>query len=180
MHEEIIFAGTGGQGIMVMGQVMAYAAMREGYHVVWFPSYGPEARGGTADCTVIISSGEIGSPISSEPDVLIGMHSFLFRKFMPAVKPGGRIVVNSSLVNISDMRQDCRLLSVAANIAAEELGSVRSANMVVLGAYVASSGILPIESLLACLPEVLPQHRHKYIPLNELAIRKGAALVSNL
>ena len=176
MHEEVIMAGTGGQGIMIMGQLLAHAAMLEGRHVVWFPSYGPEARGGTADCTVIISSDEIGSPISPHPDTLIGMHQLLFGRYQPSVKPGGRLIVNSSLIDESTIRTDCDALSVAANTIAEELGNARAANMVVLGAYIASTGAVSLDSVIASLPEVLPAHRHKLIPLNEQALRMGAEL----
>jgi len=177
MHEEVIMAGTGGQGIMIMGQLLAHAAMTEDYEVVWFPSYGPEARGGTADCTVIISSEEIGSPISSSPDTLIGMHQFLFDRFQPTVKAGGRIIVNSSLIDVSTVRDDCEVLSIDANVIAEKLGNPRGANMVVLGAYSALTGVVSLESLLASLPEVLPRHRHEFIPLNEKALLKGAEIV---
>ena len=176
MHEEVIMAGTGGQGIMIMGQLLAHAAMLEGRHVVWFPSYGPEARGGTADCTVIISSDEIGSPISAHPDTLIGMHQLLFGRYQPSVKPGGRLIVNSSLIDESTIRTDCYALSVAANTIAEEMGNVRAANMVVLGAYIASTGAVSLDSVIASLSEVLPAHRHKLIPLNEQALRVGAEL----
>ena len=156
MHEEIIMAGTGGQGIMIMGQLLAHAAMSEGKHVVWFPSYGPEARGGTADCTVIISSDEIGSPISSNPDTLIGMHQLLFDRFQPNVKPGGKLIINTSLIDTCTTRQDVDRLEVPANVVAEEIGNVRAANMIVLGAYVQSTGIVSMDSLIAALPEVAP------------------------
>lgn len=178
MHEEIIMAGTGGQGIMIMGQLLAHAAMSEGKHVVWFPSYGPEARGGAADCTVIISSDEIGSPISSNPDTLIAMHQLLFNRFQPNVKPGGRVIMNTSLIDTSTARQDVDSLEIAANTVAEEIGNVRAANMIVLGAYVQSTGIVSLDSLIAALPEVLPPHRHKLIPINEKALRRGAELGS--
>ena len=177
MREEVVMAGTGGQGIMIMGQLLAHAAMLEDRHVVWFPSYGPEARGGTADCTVIISSDEIGSPISAHPDTLIGMHGFLFQKFQPTVKTDGRLLVNSSLIEPASARGDCRVLSIPANVIAEELGNVRVANMIVLGAYAAWTEAVSLDSLLASLPEVFPPHRHKFIPLNEEALRRGAELV---
>lgn len=168
-------AGTGGQGIMIMGQLLTYAAMLENNHVVWFPSYGPEARGGTADCTVIISSEEIGSPLSAHPDTLIGMHPVLFHKYLPLVKPKGRLVVNSSL--IQEVDGDGRsVFSIPANTLAEEIGSNRSANMVVLGAYAVKTGIVSVESLIAALPEVLPSHRHALIPINKAAILKGKEL----
>ena len=178
MHEEVVMAGTGGQGIMIMGQLFAHAAMLEEHEVVWFPSYGPEARGGTADCTVIVSSEEIGSPISVHPDTLVGMHDRLFGRFQPNVKPGGRLIVNSSLIEPASVRDDCEVLAIPANRVAEEMGNARVANMILLGAYVACTGIVSVESLLASLPDVLPSHRHKFIPLNEQAIRTGASLVA--
>jgi 2-oxoglutarate ferredoxin oxidoreductase subunit gamma len=176
MHEEVIMAGTGGQGIMRMGQLLTFAAMREEYNVVWFPSYGPEARGGTADCTVIVSSDEIGSPISSNPDTLIGMHERLFTKFQPTVKPGGKLLVNTSLIEEEGLRTDCQILLVPANTAAEEMGFVQGANMVMMGAYAEFTGVVTLESLIACLVEILPSHRHKFIPINEKALRVGAEL----
>jgi 2-oxoglutarate ferredoxin oxidoreductase subunit gamma len=179
MHEEIIMAGTGGQGIMIMGQLLAYAALLEGRNVVWLPSYGPEARGGTADCTVMISDKEIGSPVSANPNTLIGMHQFLFDRFQPSVKPGGLLMVNTSLIDGSTLRDDCEVLSIPANTAAESgVGNIRVANMIMLGAYVASSGIVSIESVVAALPEVLLAHRHKFIPLNDKALRTGAELAN--
>ena len=161
---------------MIMGQLLAHAAMLEGRHVVWFPSYGPEARGGTADCTVIISSDEIGSPMTANPDTLIGMHEFLFDKYQPSVKPGGRLVINSSLIEESTVRTDCDALAVAASSVAEEIGNSRAANMVILGAYVAKTGAVSLDSVIASLPEVLPSRHHKFIPMNERALRKGAEL----
>lgn len=169
-------AGTGGQGVMIMGQLLAHAAMSEGKHVVWFPSYGPEARGGAADCTVIISTDEIGSPISSNPDTLLAMHQLLFDRFQPHVKAGGKVVMNTCLVDVSTARTDVDTLAVSANIVAEEIGNIRVANMVLLGAYVQSTGIVSIDSLVAALPELLPPHRHKLIPINEKALRRGAEL----
>lgn len=180
MHEEVIMAGTGGQGIMIMGQLLAHAGMLENRYVVWFPSYGPEARGGTADCTVILSTQEIGSPISANPDTLIGMHQFLFSKFQPSVKPGGRLLVNSSLIDTSRVRNDCQVLTIPASTVAEEIGNPRSANMVMLGAYVAATGVVSLDSLIALLPEVLPPHRHKFIKANKEALIKGAELVCGL
>ncbi|MHB0997738.1 MAG: 2-oxoacid:acceptor oxidoreductase family protein [Armatimonadota bacterium] len=180
MHEEVIMAGTGGQGMMIMGQLLAHAAMLEEHHVVWFPSYGPEARGGTADCTVIISNDEIGSPISVHPDTLVGMHPVLFNRFQKNVKSGGKLFINSSLIDQSGLRDDCRVYSIPANTMAEEIGNIRAANMIVLGAYVEATGIVKMESLLKSLPQVLPAHRHKFIELNEKALRCGAELAQNI
>lgn len=178
MHEEVVMAGTGGQGIMIMGQLLAHAAMLEGSHVVWFPSYGPEARGGTADCTVIISDEEIGSPITSQPNTLVGMHDFLFQRFQPVVRPGGMLIVNSSLIDPSQVRQDCRSVLIPANRLAEQLGSVRVANMIALGAYIEATKVVSLDSLSQSFQEVLPAHRHNLIPLNEEALRMGASVYS--
>lgn len=178
MHEEIVMAGTGGQGVMIMGQLLAHAAMSEGKHVVWFPSYGPEARGGAADCTVIVSTDEIGSPISSDPDTLLAMHQLMFDRFQPHVKAGGTVIVNTSLVDPSTARGDVGKLEVPANVVAEQIGNIRVANMVLLGAYVQATGIVSIDSLIAALPELLPPHRHKLIPINEEALRRGAELAA--
>jgi 2-oxoglutarate ferredoxin oxidoreductase subunit gamma len=104
------------------------------------------------------------------------MHQFLFDRFLPTVSSGGKIVINSSLVQMSQKRDDCDILSIPANVIAEEIGNARSANMIILGAYAAWTGAIGIESLIASLPHVLPAHRHKFIPLNELALRKGAEL----
>lgn len=177
MHEEVIMAGTGGQGIMRMGQLLTYAAMLEGMNVVWFPSYGPEARGGTADCTVILSTEEIGSPISSNPNTLIGMHGRLFQKFQPSVKTGGRLFINSSLIAEEGLREDCVVVPIPANRAAEDIGFGQVANMVMMGAYARLTGVVSIESLISCLAEILPKHRHKFIPINEKALRAGADLI---
>lgn len=180
MHEEIIMAGTGGQGIMVMGQLLAHAAMLEGLEVVWFPSYGPEARGGTADCTVIISSEHIGSPITAHPDTLIGMHQFLFNRFQPSVKSGGRLIVNSSLIDPDTVRQDCQVFLVPANEIAEKNGSARTANMIMLGVYIGLTGVVAVESLIDSLPQILPPHRHEFIPMNEAAILEGVDTARSL
>ena len=176
-HQEIVIAGTGGQGIMIMGQLLAHAAVAEGRNVVWFPSYGPESRGGTADCTVIISSDEIGSPISTSPDTLVALSQPMLDKFLPTVKREGTLVVNTSLAKPPTDRADCRLLSVPANDIANELGNLRIANMVILGAYIRFVRPVDLDSIKQALAEVLPPHRHDLLPLNIRALDTGAALV---
>ncbi|MGB9619019.1 MAG: 2-oxoacid:acceptor oxidoreductase family protein, partial [Armatimonadota bacterium] len=135
-HQEVIIAGMGGQGVMVIGQLLAHAAVLENRNVVWFPAYGPETRGGTADCTVIMSNEEIGSPVSSSPDALIALNQLLLDKFAPSVKREGLILVNTSLARPPQDRPDCKIVEIPANEIAEELGSSKAANMVMLGAYV--------------------------------------------
>ena len=177
-HQEVRIAGMGGQGIMIMGQLLAYATNREGRHVVWFPAYGPETRGGTADCTVIMSSDEIGSPVSSSPDTLIALNQLLLDKFAPAVKREGIIMVNSSLARSPDYRDDCKIVEIPANDIASELGSGLVANMVMLGAYLELVKPVKMESVKAVMEEVLPERNHKFIPLNNTALDRGAALVA--
>jgi len=177
-HQEVRIAGMGGQGIMIIGQLLAYATALEGRHVVWFPAYGPETRGGTADCTVIMSSEEIGSPVSSSPDTLIALNQLLLDRFAPSVKREGIIMVNSSLAKAPDYRDDCKIMEVPANDLASELGSGLVANMVMLGAYVQLVKPVRMESVKAVMEEVLPERNHKFIPLNNSALDKGAALMA--
>jgi len=177
-HQEVIIAGMGGQGVMVMGQLLAYATVLEEGNVVWFPSYGPETRGGTAECTVIISSQEIGSPVSSSPDTLIGLNQLLLDKFAPAVKREGVILVNTTLAKPSDYRDDCKIVEIPASEVAAELGNDKVANMIMLGAYVQLVRPVKMESIKASMEEVLPKRHHKIIPLNNAALDRGAEMVS--
>ncbi|OFX16732.1 MAG: 2-oxoacid:ferredoxin oxidoreductase subunit gamma [Armatimonadetes bacterium RBG_16_58_9] len=176
-HWEVRIAGMGGQGIMLIGQLLAHASAREGRNVVWFPAYGPETRGGTADCTVIMSEHEIGSPVSSSPDTLIALNQLLLDKFAPSVKREGVILVNSSLAKPPDYRDDCKIVEVAANEIAAEVGSSLVANMVMLGAYVQLVKPVRLDSIKASMPEVLPERNHKFIPLNNVALDRGTALI---
>ena len=180
MHQEIVMAGMGGQGIMSMGQLLAYAAMSEDRNVVWFPSYGPESRGGTADCTVIISTEPIGSPISSTPDSLIALNQALLDKFAPRVRPGGLVVVNTSLASADIGRADLRVVGIPAQILAEDLGTERVTNMVILGCFVAIVAPVSQTSLELALGDVLPEHRQSMIPLNISALRSGAAFARQM
>jgi len=177
-HQELIIAGMGGQGVMLIGQLLAHATVLEGRNVVWFPSYGPETRGGTADCTVIMSSDEIGSPVTASPDTLISMTQLALDRFGPTVRREGLIFVNTSLAETPTSRPDCRIVGVPASESANELGSAQVANMVMLGAYVKFSAPVALDSVKAALPEVLPERHHKFIPLNNAALDKGAALVN--
>jgi len=177
-HQEVRIAGMGGQGIMVIGQLLAHATVLEGGNVVWFPSYGPETRGGSAECTVIMSSEEIGSPLSSSPDTLIAMTQPLLDKFAHTVRRGGIIIVNTSLAQRPDYRDDCEIIEVPATDLATELGNAKTANMVMLGAYVQRLKPVKLESLKASMTEVIPEHNHRFIPTNNAALDKGASLVS--
>ncbi len=144
---EVTFAGFGGQGIMTAGQLLAYSGMAEGKKVIWLPSYGPEMRGGTAYCTVVISDIRIGSPIINNPKALCVFNRPSFDKFAPRVKPGGLLIVNSSLINVSSDRKDLTQLLVPANDMALKAGTPKAANIAVLGAFVAAAEIVSIDTV---------------------------------
>jgi len=177
MVEELIIAGFGGQGVMLMGQLLSYAGMREAKNVSWMPSYGPEMRGGTANCSVVISTESIGSPIVTEPTTLIVMNRPSLDRFEQAVRPGGLLIYNSSLIDRRPERTDIRVIAVPAVEMAREAGSDRVANMCVLGAYLAATGVVAYESVAECLKEVLPERRQELIPLNLKALAQGASMV---
>ena len=145
MHK-IIIAGFGGQGILLMGQIMAYSAMTEGKEVSWMPSYGPEMRGGTANCAVIISEGMVASPVISRPDVLVIMNNPSLYKFIDRVGRGGTVFVNSSLVDVKVERKDVKVVYVRANENAHELGTEKAANVYMMGAVSKVCGVISPES----------------------------------
>ncbi len=178
MTKHIIMAGFGGQGILMIGNLLALTAMEEGKNVTYLPSYGVEMRGGTANCTVVISEEEIGSPVVWRPDSLVIMNGPSLEKFLPNLQPGGELVINSSLVDAKKVdRTDVRLFSVEADdIARNKIGSRQMASMIALGAYVALSGVVRLETLIACLPKVISKKHEKFIPLNVNALKEGAAL----
>lgn len=172
---EIIIAGFGGQGVLVMGQLLANAGMLEGKEVSWYPSYGPEQRGGTCNCSVVISAGEIGSPIVSEPDAVIVMNRPSLDRFEPAVKPGGILVYNTTLVDRAPERSDITAIGIPATAVADELGNSRIANMVALGAFLKASPVVSPESISRSLERVMSQRHHHLIPLNMQALERGRA-----
>lgn len=175
MQTEIITAGFGGQGVLFTGQLLTYAAMDEGKEVTWIPSYGPEMRGGTANCTVVISDEEIGSPMVSNPQAVIAMNLPSLDKYEAKVKPGGVLVVNESMVDREVARKDIKVVMVKANDIAEELGDKRMTNMVLLGALIANLPVLPIEAIEKALAGHLPERHQKLLPKNYEALKKGAS-----
>ena len=177
MLERIIISGFGGQGIMLMGRLLAYAGMIEGKKVAWMPSYGPEMRGGTANCTVLISTEEIGSPIVSHPKILIAMNQPSLDKFEPNVNEDGLIILNESLIERKLKRTDVYEIRIPADDIAYKLGNSRVANMVVLGAYVKKSGTVKLESVFKALEKALAGRSQKLIDLNKVALKKGEELV---
>ncbi|MBN2626263.1 MAG: 2-oxoacid:acceptor oxidoreductase family protein [Spirochaetales bacterium] len=177
MTEEIIIAGFGGQGVLSMGMLLVYAGMVEGKQVSWLPSYGPEMRGGTANCNVIISDEMVGSPVISEADTLIAMNLPSLVKFESHVKPGGRILVNSDLIDLKVTRTDVTVHYLPVNSTAMESGSDKAANVVMMGAYTALTGFPGREAVSQAFHKVFGEKKAALIPMNEEAFDKGAALV---
>ena len=175
---DVILAGFGGQGILMIGDVLAQAAMDEGFHVTWMPAYGVEMRGGTANCTVVISDKKIGSPIPSHPHALVVMNKPSLIKFSPLVMSGGLILFNGSFISLEDIkRNDIQPLRVNANEEAVELGNIRVASMIVLGALVQKTKIVKQESLFKALDVVLPHSKQRFLEINKKALEKGKELV---
>jgi 2-oxoglutarate ferredoxin oxidoreductase subunit gamma len=172
MQSEVQFAGFGGQGIMLMGQILAQAAMQQGYEVVWIPSYGPEMRGGTAYCTVVIGDRPIGSPIIRNPKHLVAMNRPSLEKFAPTVKSGGIIFINSSIISIDAGRDDVDVLKVPIIEIAKELGNVKAANVVALAAFVTRSQVVDYELLVESVKDKF-SGKEKLIPLNMRALEEG-------
>ena len=176
MQEEIIVSGFGGQGSLFAGQLLAYAAMDQGLYVTWIPSYGPEMRGGRARCTVVVSDEEIGAPLVRRPSAAIVLNIPSMEAFEPAVKPGGVLIVNSSMVPDASDRDDITVVYVPASNLATELGSVRLANVICLGALVKATGVLPVDAIAGALDDHLPERHRKLLALNKEALGTGAGL----
>lgn len=178
MKEEIIFAGFGGQGIMVMGKVLAWAAMREGLKVTWMPSYGAEVRGGTAHSMVIISDEMVPSPVVTNPTACVVMNRPSMDRYEDSLTPAGTLIVNSTLIDRRTARNDIDVLEVPATRMATDLGNTRCANMIALGALNAKLKIVSMRALVDALKEVIPPDKRDLIPINEEALKEGAKLVS--
>jgi len=173
MKEEVIMAGSGGQGIMFAGTLLAHAAMEDGLNVTYFPSYGAEMRGGTANCTVIISDKNIGSPLVTNPSTLLAMNEASLERFALKVKKGGLIVMNSSLSKKEIEIQDVEVLKVPATELAEKLGDSRVANTVILGAYIKRRKLVSLKQAMESLTKVLGDEKENLLELNREALRKG-------
>ncbi len=176
MQTSFIFAGFGGQGVMFAGQLLAYAGMDAGLEVTWIPSYGPEMRGGTAHCTVMLSDVPIGSPLVSMPDVVLAFNLPSFDKYAEAVAPGGLLVYNESLVPERCARTDIEIIPLAASAQAEALGNARVLNMVMLGAALRARPVLSIQALEMALAEHMPAHRRHMLEINQAALQAGVAV----
>ena len=174
MQTEILLSGFGGQGTLFAGQLLSYAAMDSGKEVTWIPSYGPEMRGGTANCTVVISDEEIGSPFVHHPQAVIAMNLPSLDKYEQSVKPGGLLIINNSMVNRLPTRTDIKVVSIPASQLAQELGDPRMTNMVMIGGLLGNLPVLNLDAVEKSLREHLPVRHHKLLPLNYQALRKGA------
>jgi 2-oxoglutarate ferredoxin oxidoreductase subunit gamma len=168
-----MIAGSGGQGILFLGKLICQAAMLEGMNVTWFPSYGAEMRGGTANCTVVVSSDLIGSPIVKNPDVMIILNSASMNKFMPRIIKDGYLFYDSSLIPETVERKDIAISAIPSSQIAGDLGNPRLSNMVLLGAFTASNGIISEDNVKKALKVSIPPHRSSLVEKNLMAINKG-------
>ncbi len=180
MKQEIIIAGFGGQGVLSMGMTLAYAGMIEDKDVSWMPSYGPEMRGGTANCTVILNDEKISSPIINTFDTAIILNQPSMKKFESSVKPRGQILYESNNILTPPKREDVTALDIPATIEAVKLNNKQVMNMIILGVYIGRNPVLKIESILKALKKVLPERHHYLIPLNQKALERGMEMVVEL
>ena len=176
-EKSLIAAGFGGQGLLMLGQLVAYTGIDEGRNVSWIPSYGPEMRGGTANCCVIVSEAEIGAPVVSEADAIVVMNQPSFDKFKDSVKPGGFLFYNTDLIKPGDVRPDIKVVAIPANTMGTEIGSDRVANIVMLGALVEATGIVGDKACMETIKEKLGKRKPEFLPMNITAYEKGKALI---
>ncbi len=174
MEKSIILSGFGGQGALFAGQLLTYAALDAGKHVTWIPSYGPEMRGGTAHCTVVIGDDPIGSPLVRHPDIVVAMNLPSTDKYESVVKENGLLVVNGSLVKHPIHRHNIDIIVIPANDIAQDHGNIRFANVIMLGALLAATELLPLEAVEQALDDHLPERHGFMLPANKAALYEGA------
>ncbi len=179
MKEEIIISGFGGQGVLSMGKLLAYAAMMEGKEVTWLPAYGPEQRGGTANCTVILSDHKIPSPIVSHYSIAILLNQPSIERFMPAIKPGGTLIYDPAGIIAPPKQDNLHIYSIEAVEAAAEMHNAKAFNMLILGGLVKVKPMVTIENIKTALFKTLPARHHNLIPMNEQALLKGAEIIKH-
>lgn len=173
MQKEIIVAGFGGQGVLFAGQILAYAAMDAGKEVTWIPSYGPEMRGGTANCTVVIADDEIGSPLVKNPSLAVALNLPSFDKYEEAVATGGTLIVNQSMVDRGPKREDIHVIMIPCNDIAEEIGNKKLLNMVAVDALLTALPEIPLPDVERALESHLPARHKHLLPMNYEALRRG-------
>ena len=174
MIKKTVFSGFGGQGVLMMGYIFALAAMRDGKNVTYLPSYGAEVRGGTANCTVVVSDEEIFSPVASSPDYAVIMNRPSLAKYEGMISKGGLLVLNSSLVDRDPSREDLEVLKIPGNYIAKKLGSERTINMIMLGAFVTKTRISTLDSIMNALTEIVKGKKASLMKLNRKGLDKGA------
>ncbi len=178
MYQGIRISGFGGQGVISAGVLLAQAGMMDGKEVSFFPAYGAEMRGGTANCSVVMASDEVSTPIVSAPDTAIVLNEPSLAKFEPMVRPGGLLIINTSLINSKPTRKDIKVLEVPCNAIAAELGNGKVMNMVALGAFAAATGAISLDAIARALPEVYKKLKPEVIELNIRALRRGAEFLN--
>jgi 2-oxoglutarate ferredoxin oxidoreductase subunit gamma len=176
MTHELLIAGFGGQGVLSMGMTLAYAGMVEGKEISWMPSYGPEMRGGTANCIVIVSDRKISSPIITTFDSVIVLNQPSLDKFEKSVKPGGLLLYDSTNIIHLPTRTDIQIFPIPASVEAVRMKNTKIMNMIVLGAFVGRTEVVRIDSIMQALSKVLPERYHHLLPLNEQALKRGVEL----
>ena len=179
MYQGIKISGFGGQGVISAGYLLAQAGMMEGKEVSFFPAYGAEMRGGTANCSVVVASDQVSTPIVTTPDTAIVLNEPSLTKFEPMVRPGGLLIVNSSLINSKPARKDIKVLYVPCNEIANELGNAKVMNMVVMGAFAAATGAVSVDAIAKALPKVYKKLKPEVIELNVKALKRGAEYKAN-
>lgn len=177
MTEEIIIAGFGGQGVLSMGQILCYGGVMQNLEVSWMPSYGPEMRGGTANCTAIISDHDISSPVLSRFDTAIVLNQPSMDKFEKAVKPGGLLIYEINGMTRKPLRKDISVYAIPAYDASMKMNNTKVFNMIVIGGFLKIRPIIELDNVIKGLTKVLPERYHNLIPLNEAAIRKGMEII---
>ena len=173
MTKKFIFAGFGGQGMLLIGKFVAMACMLEGKHVSWLPSYGPEMRGGTANCTVIVSDEDVGSPMADTADVIVAMNLPSLIKFESKVKPGGLLVINKSLIDREAERTDIQVVYCDANKIAEQVGNPKGANVAILGAVMAKEPIVEFDKMVEAIRIELGERKLRFLEGNKAALAAG-------
>lgn len=179
MKEEIVIAGFGGQGVLSMGKILAYAGLMADLEVTWMPSYGPEQRGGTANVTVIISDSPISSPVLDTYDTAVILNQQSLDKFESRVKPGGTLIYDPYGIHHAPTRTDIKVVPVPAMEATFEMKNSKTYNMILLGALLACRPVVEMDAVIRGLRKTLPERHHHLIPLNEQALSKGHSLVNS-
>lgn len=179
MEYKIIIAGSGGQGILFLGKIIAYSAMKQGKEVTWFPSYGAEMRGGTANCMIVISDELIGSPIVKNADYLIALNEASYKKFINRVLPNGCVIYDSSIIKSLNDRKDINFYPIEASKEASSIANPKFANMILLGAFIKKANIIYIDKVLETIDEIVPAKRKEMIETNKNLIIRGFSILEN-